>query len=600
MNRLRLLKVYKSDISRTFEDTSKKANCKVHFSQDFKFHYDDLRLLYLHGYSLKSLPNDFNPKNLVDLSMPYSHIKHLWEGIKVLEKLKFMNLSHSKYLRETPDFSGVINLERLVLEGCISLSKVHPSLVVLNKLNFLSLRNCKMLRSLPSDIYKLKSLKTLDLSGCSNCENLKWLKELYADEGSLSASCLLPRNSINSICFMFPPLPDLCFLTKLNLSECNISDGANLSNLGFLSSLKSLNLSGNNFVTLPASISQLSQLKWLGLENCKQLEALWELPSSIEEINAYNCTSLTTLSSGFKLKGDPLLRPLELGSPESETDIPELLKASFSLFVPGRRIPDWIRYWNWGSEIEFELPPNWFNSNFLAFAFAVVYSSPLPLSHRSYGWVSADCNFFKSSDSSWHYAIYPQTTLRGGFESDHVWLLCVPFPPSINFDDVIRIKTSFDISLRKGFCAIKKCGIDLVYRNEEVNDNYTIMIQYISPPPGNSTLLLEETHEDDSIGSELSYDDSESENSDYYTSCEGETSESGWSYDGSESENFDYYSCEEETSEFWCSNGSESGDSDSSTIEEESFGRACSNDDSESEMRPQKRLKWSPNQDRED
>ncbi|KAJ9707483.1 hypothetical protein PVL29_002493 [Vitis rotundifolia] len=84
MNRLRLLKVYKSDISRTFEDASKKANCKVHFSEDIKFHYDDLRLLYFHGYPLKSLPNDFNPKNLVDLSMPYSRVRQLWEGIKVL------------------------------------------------------------------------------------------------------------------------------------------------------------------------------------------------------------------------------------------------------------------------------------------------------------------------------------------------------------------------------------------------------------------------------------------------------------------------------------------------------------------------------------
>lgn len=103
-------------------------------------------------------------------------------------------------------------------------------------------------------------------------------------------------------------------------------------------------------------------------------------------------------------------------------------------------------------------------------------------------------------------------------ESDHLWLLCVPFPSSINFDEVIRIKASFDILLRIGVCAIKKCGIVLVYRNEEVNGNNITMIQYISPP--NSTLLLEEIHEGDSSGSGWSYDGSESENSDYY-SCDG-------------------------------------------------------------------------------
>ena len=137
-------------------------------------------------------------------------------------------------------------------------------------------------------------------------------------------------------------------------------------------------------------------------------------------------------------------------------------------------------------------------------------------------------------------------------ESDHLWLLCVQFPSSINFDEVIRIKVSFDILLRIGVCAIKKCGIDLVYRNEEVNGNNITMIQYVSPPP-NSTLLLEEIHAGDSSGSGWSNDGSESENSDYYNSCDGETSESGW----------------------------------------------CS-DDSESEMQPEKRLKWSSNQDNED
>ena len=84
MNRLQLLKVYKDDISRTFQDTFKKANCEVHFSQDIKFHYDDLILLYFHGYPLNSLSIDLNPKNLFDLSMPYSHVKQLWDGIKVL------------------------------------------------------------------------------------------------------------------------------------------------------------------------------------------------------------------------------------------------------------------------------------------------------------------------------------------------------------------------------------------------------------------------------------------------------------------------------------------------------------------------------------
>ncbi|RVW94997.1 putative WRKY transcription factor 19 [Vitis vinifera] len=115
MSKLRLLKVYQSDkISRNSEDTFKKENFKVRFSSNFKFCYEELRYLDLYGYSLKSLPNYFNAKNLVHLNMPCSHIKQLWKGIKVPEKLKCMDLSHSKYLIETPNLSRVTNLEQMI------------------------------------------------------------------------------------------------------------------------------------------------------------------------------------------------------------------------------------------------------------------------------------------------------------------------------------------------------------------------------------------------------------------------------------------------------------------------------------------------------
>ena len=241
-----------------------------------------------------------------------------------------MNLKHSKFLTETPDFSRVTNLERLVLKGCISLYKVHPSLGDLNKLNFLSLKNCKMLKSLPSCICDLKCLEIFILSGCSKFEelpenfgNLEMLKEFCADGTAIrvlpssfsllrnleilsfegckgpppSISWWLPRRSSNFSSFVLSPLSSLSSLKTLSLSACNISDGATLDSLGFLSSLEDLDLSENNFVTLPSNISRLPHLKMLGLENCKRLQALPELPTSIRSIMARNCTSLETISN---------------------------------------------------------------------------------------------------------------------------------------------------------------------------------------------------------------------------------------------------------------------------------------------------------------
>ena len=71
-------------------------------------------------------------------------------------------------------------------------------------------------------------------------------------------------------------------LRKLNLSDCHILEGAIPNDFSSLCSLEYLDLSKNNFVTLPTSLNQLSQLKGLRLGYCKRLQSLPELPSSIE------------------------------------------------------------------------------------------------------------------------------------------------------------------------------------------------------------------------------------------------------------------------------------------------------------------------------
>ena len=52
----------------------------VHLPQGLTFLSSDLRLMDWLGYPLKSMPRNFNPDKLVELIMPHSHIKQLWEG----------------------------------------------------------------------------------------------------------------------------------------------------------------------------------------------------------------------------------------------------------------------------------------------------------------------------------------------------------------------------------------------------------------------------------------------------------------------------------------------------------------------------------------
>ena len=70
-------------------------------------------------------------------------------------------------------------------------------------------------------------------------------------------------------------------------------DGTN--DIGCLSSLEYLDLSGNNFFSLPESMFQLSNLRKLYLEGCKSLQSLENVLSTIDSVIADDCTSLERL-----------------------------------------------------------------------------------------------------------------------------------------------------------------------------------------------------------------------------------------------------------------------------------------------------------------
>ena len=199
-----------------------------------------------------------------------------------------------------------------------------------------------------------------------------------------------------------------------------------------------------------------------------------------------------------------------------------LLVPALSAVIFGSRIPDWIRYQSSGSEVKAELPPNWFNSNFLGLALCVVTVPRLVSLADFFGLFWRSCTLFYSTSShassSFDVYTYPNH-LKGKVESDHLWLVYVPLPHFINWQQVTHIKASFRITTFMRLNVIKECGIGLVYVNEELN------YSPFSPPPNESSVVLQEIHGEGSSGSGSSnIDGSESENSDYYSADEGEPS----------------------------------------------------------------------------
>ncbi|KAM1413471.1 hypothetical protein ACFXTO_026063 [Malus domestica] len=258
------------------------------------------------GFHLKSIPTNFYLENLVVLDMRNSSLQHVWNGIRFFPRLKILNLSHSHGLRTTPDFSGLPNLERLILKHCINLVGVDESIGYLEKLLVLNLEGCKNLMKLP----KLRSIQDLILSGCSKlllganttattghlqstaCE-MKKLNLLSPKSWYSIWSSVPPRKNIESSSFSFASLAHS--LTSLRLDRCNLSEIP--SALTMLSSLEYLDLNYNPITSLPESMNNLVKLHTLAVDGCRNLAMLPELPHSLKQLHGRDCTSLKRITN---------------------------------------------------------------------------------------------------------------------------------------------------------------------------------------------------------------------------------------------------------------------------------------------------------------
>ncbi|XP_054781585.1 TMV resistance protein N-like isoform X3 [Prosopis cineraria] len=145
----------------------------VQLAGDYGYLSTELRWLRWHGLPLKNLPMDLCLEKTVVIDLKWSNLTEVWEKSQLLEWLKILNLSHSYYLKETPNFSKLPYLEELILKDCPRLSAVHHSIGDLKYIILLNLKDCKSINHLPVGTYSLKSLKTLNLSGCSKIEKLE-------------------------------------------------------------------------------------------------------------------------------------------------------------------------------------------------------------------------------------------------------------------------------------------------------------------------------------------------------------------------------------------------------------------------------------------
>ncbi|XP_071699178.1 TMV resistance protein N-like [Rutidosis leptorrhynchoides] len=144
----------------------------------------------------------------------------------------------------------------------------HPTKLVVLKLQ----------HTLQKELWKgYKLLPTLKVLHVEHAENLV----RTPDFGGLPC---LEKLSLIGCCNLeeiHPSLGNCNSLTRLDLSNCQLEDGKIPGEVGELLNLTELNLSGNNFLRLPFSFLQLTQLKLLNISCCAKLFELPEIPSSV-------------------------------------------------------------------------------------------------------------------------------------------------------------------------------------------------------------------------------------------------------------------------------------------------------------------------------
>ncbi|XP_018451198.2 disease resistance protein RPS4 [Raphanus sativus] len=335
MPNLRYLKIYNSCCHRECE-ADRKLNCP----DGLELPLDKLRYYYWLKFPLRKLPEDFNPKNLTDLNLPYSEIEELWEGLKDTPKLRWVDLSHSRKLYKLSGLQNAERLKKLNLEGCTSLEELPQELKRMQRLIFLNMRGCTSLRVLPP--MNLISLEILILTNCSSLKefrvisdnletlnldgtnisqlpesmvklqrlivlNLKKCKELVAVPESLGKLKAL-QELVLSGCSNLKTFPirienmkslQILLLDGTEFSALKVEDLPELRRgMNGLSSVQRLYLSGNDVITnLHTGISQLNHLKLLDLKGCKNLTSIPLLPPNLEILDAYGCEKLRTVAS---------------------------------------------------------------------------------------------------------------------------------------------------------------------------------------------------------------------------------------------------------------------------------------------------------------
>ncbi|RXI06269.1 hypothetical protein DVH24_018311 [Malus domestica] len=471
-----------------------------------------LKGLYLDGCTrLERFPEieKDKMKSLTHLNIGKSGIRELPSSIAYLVGLTYLK-AHGCELQNVPDLSGCPNIVELDLRDCTSLVEVDDSVGFLDKLQTLKLSGCSKLTRFATRL-GLRSLLSLSLRGCRRLESfpkiegkMESLYHLDIEKSGIRElpsiayfTSLLTLKASGCELQNIQPLPfgkkvkfdEVSSWLSLDLEGCNLSESDFLVPLDCWSALTVLNLSRNNFVSLPDCISKLVNLMTLTLSNCKRLREIPILPPKIWTLDLDGCTSLDKIPklpprlealslcncSGLsgdevaKLENNLLNAEIEWdGWHEYDTEF----RLQLNMVYPGNEVPKWFSYtfnhpttiqpipeYEWhednregefvgGSEFRFEIPLK------LQVGETLIALSSVLEPGYSYG----DVKFFVIHGKE---TFEPYLWHRTDIKATHVRFALVNLKEQVQQGDICQVV----FRIRKG-CPVKSCGVHCLLRNQ--------------------------------------------------------------------------------------------------------------------------------------
>jgi len=259
--------------------------------------------------SLKKVPDMSGAPNLKKLHLDScKSLVEVHDSIGFLEKLEDLNLNYCTRLRILPYGINLPSLKIMSLRNCTTLENFPEILGKMENITYLVFSNsgicelpfsigllvelvnltidrCNKLLELPSSIFMLPKLETLEAYCCKGLARIKKGKdqvpETLPSDVRNASSRFVHKDVDLSFCylpyeFLATLLPCLHYVTDISLDYSSIR-------------------------ILPSCINACYSLKKLTMKNCTELREIRGLPPNIKHLSAINCESLTSQSKEMLL-----------------------------------------------------------------------------------------------------------------------------------------------------------------------------------------------------------------------------------------------------------------------------------------------------------